>query len=52
MAEVIEWANREGYTLVLTRDELEELTSLLKGLEGANFFSFSSPHFEIELSRD
>ena len=47
----IERANKEGYTLVLSEQELEELTSLLKTLEGAYFVSFSSPHFEIRLEK-
>ena len=47
--EAIKWANEEGLTLKLTRQELEELASLLAQLRYAYFVSFSSEHFEIEL---
>jgi len=52
MMEAIRWANNQGWTLRLTRDELEELTDLLKGLEHSYFVKFGSEHFEIELEED
>ena len=47
--EVINWANGQGYTLRLDKDELEELTSLLKSFEHSYFVRLSSEHFEVEM---
>ncbi len=48
MADIIKWANQEGYTLKLTTEEVEELLRLLKQSENSYWQSLESNHFIIE----
>lgn len=50
--EVIDWANGEGFTLKLTREEIEELHRLLQGCLTSYFATQDSKHFQIELDED
>ncbi len=47
--DIIQWINKEGYTLNLTKDEIEELYQLLKGCQTGHFITQESKHFIIEL---
>ena len=47
--DIIQWTNKEGYTLNLTRDEIEELYRLLKNCVPNYFITQKSEHFIIEL---
>ena len=48
MADIIQWINKEGYTLKLTLDETEELLRLLKQTENSYWVTLGSKHFIIE----
>ena len=52
MADIIQWVNKNGYTLKLTSDEVEELLRLLKLTERSNWATLESQHFLIENSDD
>ncbi len=49
MMEINQWSNKKGYTLNLTREEIDELYQLLKGCSTSFFISQESEHFVIEL---
>ncbi len=48
MAEIVRWGNKDGYTLMLTNDEKDELLTLLKTIWGKPFRPVESKHFTIE----
>jgi len=45
---IIQWMNKEGYTLKLTDEEKDELLELLKRVWGRPFRDISGEHFNIE----
>lgn len=47
--EIIKWANREGYTIVLTEVERQELIQLLK--ENTNQIIMEGDAYELEVLR-
>ena len=48
MADIIQWANKQGYTLMLTQGEKDELVRLLHQVWGNPFRPVESEHFRIE----
>ena len=48
MADCFQWTNKQGYTLMLTQEERDELLQLLKRTWGRPFKPAESIHFKVE----